>query len=81
MFFTAYKKIFYIFKESYTDSNSYPWLLFYSQPHSITVNWFDVSTALSPHNMSVWHLLEEQIANEDNSYTIKTVKYKSYHEK
>ena len=81
VFFTAYKKIFYVFKESYTDSNSYPWLLFYSQPHSITVNWFDVSSALSPHNMSVWHLLEEQIANEDNSYTIKTVKYKSYHEK
>ena len=31
------------------DSNSYPWLLFYFQPHSITVNWFDVSTALLPH--------------------------------
>ena len=81
VFFTAYKKNCQIFKESYTDSNSYPWLLFYSQPHSITVNWFDVSSALSPHNMSVWHLLEEQIANEDNSYAIKTVKYKSYHEK
>ena len=48
--------------------------MFYSQPHSITVNWFDVSSALSPHNMSVRHLLEEQIANEDNSYAIKTVK-------
>ena len=58
-----------------------PWLLFYSQPHSITVNWFDVSSALSPHNMSVRHHLEEQIANEDNGYAIKTVKYKSYHEK
>ena len=31
--------------------------------------------------MSVWHHLEEHIANEDKGYAIKTVKYKSYHEK
>ena len=47
----------------------------------MTVNWFDVCTALPPHNMSVRHLLEEQIANEDNCYAIKTVKYKCDHEK
>ena len=81
LFFTAYKKDSSIFKESYTDSNSYPWLLFYSQPHSITVNWFDVPSALSPHNMSVRHHLEEQIANEDKGYAIKTIKHKSHHEK
>ena len=80
VFFYCLQKNFLNFqRELY--SNSYPWLLFYSQPHSITVNWFDVSSALSPHNMSVRHHLEEQIANEDNGYAIKTVKYKSYHEK
>ncbi|XP_068760117.1 uncharacterized protein C14orf93-like [Montipora capricornis] len=31
-------------------------------------------SALSPHNMSVRHHLEEQIANEDKGYAIKTVK-------
>ena len=31
--------------------------------------------------MSVRHHLEEQIANEDKGYAIKTVKHKSHHEK
>ena len=48
VFFYCLQKNFLNFqRELY--SNSYPWLLFYSQPHSITVNWFDLSTALLPH--------------------------------
>ena len=31
--------------------------------------------------MSVRHHLEEQIANEDKGYAIKTVKHQSHHEK